>query len=257
MSTFAKIESSLVTQIILADSVEWCEQALGGVWVAAEDGTPIGSYCFAGQLFEPSPYPSWHFDTDAFAWVAPVPMPNRLEICDWDEDSQVWVVTPVSNRMYALWLHESIQPDGALYRACSTDAQFMPVPTQSDGEKLVAMFPQTENQRYSGVFRHKALACVNGTFIVTYTHVDDNVKVLSDQLIVSHPYTSTYTYDDLVRNLVEWEWTGTALGNAEWQTNIAGMCLDALGVTAEQRAMILAEQAGPISQFLIDIAAQT
>ena len=251
MSTFAQIESNLVTEVCVAPSVEWCEQTLGGMWVAAEDGTHIGSYYAAKQFFVPPPYPSWYFDTDALSWVAPVPMPDRPEVCDWDETEQTWVVTPVTNRMYALWLHESIKSDGALYRACSTNDTFMPVPTQSDGEKLVAMFPQTENQRYSGVFRHKALACVDGNFIVTYTHVDDNVKVLSDELIASHPYTSTYTYDELVRNLVEWEWAGVALGNGEWQTSLAGMCLDALGVIRKQRNVILAEQAGPIARFLL------
>jgi hypothetical protein len=153
--------------------------------------------------------------------------------------------------VYALWRYEPISDEGALYRACSTDDQFMPVPTADDGAKLKAMFPQTENQKYQGVFHHKVLVRIPNELMLTYTHVDDNVKVLSDQLIASHPHATTYTYDELVRSLVEWEWAGVALGNVEWQTNLAGVCLDARGVTREQRDVILAEQAGPIAQFLL------
>lgn len=257
MNTFAKIKNNLVNEICVAESVEWCEQTLGGVWIATQDDTRVGSYYELGQFFSPTPYPSWHFNYNLPGWEAPVPVPDRPEACVWDEEAGVWIVAPESHRMYALWRYEPVSEDGALYRACSTDETFMPVPTQSDGAKLMEMFPQTENQKYPGVLGHKTLVRIPGELVLTYTYVNDDVKVLSDQLIASHPYATTYTYDELVRNLVEWEWTGAALGNVEWQTGLAGTCLDALGVTAEQRAEILAEQAGPISRFLADVATES
>ncbi len=251
MSTFARIESNFVAELCVADAAEWCEQELGGAWVKATDDARIGSRYWNEQFFPPSPYPSWRFSSALPGWEAPVPLPDRPEVCHWSEADQTWIVAPESHRMYALWLHEPIQIYGALYRACSADEEFMPVPTFDDGQKLVKVFPQVSNQNYQGVLRHRKLVCIAGKLLLTYTYVDDEIKKLSDELIASHPFLSTYTYDELVQNLIEWEWTGVALGNTEWQTDIATICLDALGVTEKQRSEVLAARKGPIAQYLV------
>lgn len=49
MSHFAKIENGLVTQVIVAHSKAWCEDALGGTWIQTSYNT------FAGQHPEGRP----------------------------------------------------------------------------------------------------------------------------------------------------------------------------------------------------------
>ena len=44
MSHFAKIEDGLVTQVIVAHSKAWCEEALGGTWVQTSYNTYAGQH---------------------------------------------------------------------------------------------------------------------------------------------------------------------------------------------------------------------
>ena len=36
MGHYAKVESGVVTQVIVADGPDWCEQNLGGEWVMTD-----------------------------------------------------------------------------------------------------------------------------------------------------------------------------------------------------------------------------
>jgi hypothetical protein len=42
MAHFAKVEDGLVTQVIVADSQQWCEANLGGTWVQTSYNTHGG-----------------------------------------------------------------------------------------------------------------------------------------------------------------------------------------------------------------------
>lgn len=40
----------------------------------------------------PKPYPSWTFDNTQKDWVAPIPIPDDLNIYGWQEQEQRWVL---------------------------------------------------------------------------------------------------------------------------------------------------------------------
>jgi len=111
MAHFAKIENNIVTQVIVADTQEWCETNLGGEWVQTSYNTQGGvhvlggiplrkNYATIGSFYDkendvfihPQPYPSWILNTESFTWEAPKPMPNDGYYY-WDEKLSDWVKT--------------------------------------------------------------------------------------------------------------------------------------------------------------------
>jgi hypothetical protein len=106
MAHFAKVEDGLVTQVIVADSQQWCEANLGGTWVQTSynthgnqhpEGRPlrknyagIGYHWDGTGFYAPQPFPSWIKDEETYLWNAPVPRPTE-GFWKWDEDSLSWV----------------------------------------------------------------------------------------------------------------------------------------------------------------------
>ena len=109
MAHYAKIESGVVTQVIVADGPDWCETNLGGEWIQTsyntfggvhKDGkTPLHkNYAGIGYTFDgigfsaPQPFPSWTKNSDTYLWEAPTPMPvEEGKRFTWDEDTLAWV----------------------------------------------------------------------------------------------------------------------------------------------------------------------
>ena len=109
MAHFAKVENGIVTQVIVADSQEWCEQNLGGTWVQTSYNTHKGvnnreggealrknyagiGYEYDGIGFSPAkPFPSWLKNEETYLWEAPIPMPNDGKLYLWDESTLSWV----------------------------------------------------------------------------------------------------------------------------------------------------------------------
>jgi len=117
---FAKVENSIVTDVIVADSAQWCEDNLGGTWIQTSynthggvhygpDGQPdggvalnknyagIGNFWDGIGFYDPQPYPSWTFNSETYYWMPPVPYPNDGKEYVWDEATQSWVEVPSSN----------------------------------------------------------------------------------------------------------------------------------------------------------------
>ena len=112
MAHYAKVEDGVVTQVIVADSKEWCQANLGGEWIQTSYNTHGGvnsrqggealhkNYAGIGYLFDgvgfyaPSPYPSWTKDAETYLWNAPTPMPVDDKFYRWDEDTTSWVEIP-------------------------------------------------------------------------------------------------------------------------------------------------------------------
>ncbi len=109
MAHYAKVEDGVVTQVIVADSQEWCEANLGGTWVQTSYNT-VGNvntreggvalhknyagigYTWDGTGFAaPQPYPSWSKDATTYLWNAPTPMPTDDKRYTWDEATTSWV----------------------------------------------------------------------------------------------------------------------------------------------------------------------
>ena len=108
MGHYAKIEDGIVTQVIVADGPDWCEQNLGGEWVQTSYNTLGGvhssgkfpihkNYAGIGYTFDgigfaaPQRYPSWTKNADSYLWEPPTPMPTDDKIYKWDEPTLSWV----------------------------------------------------------------------------------------------------------------------------------------------------------------------
>ena len=112
MAHYAKVEDGVVTQVIVADNQEWCENNLGGTWVQTSYNTHGGvnsrvggeplrkNYAGIGYTFDgigfaaPQPYPSWILDSETYFWNAPVPYPSDEKNYTWNEETLAWVETP-------------------------------------------------------------------------------------------------------------------------------------------------------------------
>ena len=122
MSHFAKVENSLVTQVIVAEADFISTGALGdpASWVQTSyntrgevhygaDGQPDGgealrkNYAGIGYTWDgvgfaaPQPFPSWTLNKDTYLWESPVPYPTDGAQYTWDEATKSWVpVTPAA-----------------------------------------------------------------------------------------------------------------------------------------------------------------
>ena len=112
MAHYAKVESGVVTQVIVADNKEWCESNLGGTWIqtsyntagnvnSREGGVALHKnyagigYSWDGTGFAaPEPYPSWNLNSETYLWEAPTPMPTDGKRYTWDEATTSWVEAP-------------------------------------------------------------------------------------------------------------------------------------------------------------------
>jgi hypothetical protein len=106
MAHYAQIEDGVVTQVIVADSQEWCQTYLGGTWVQTSynthgnqhpEGRPLNKnyagigYTWDGTGFAaPKPYASWTLNSDSYLWEAPTPMPTDEKPYRWNEELLRW-----------------------------------------------------------------------------------------------------------------------------------------------------------------------
>ena len=108
MAHYAKVEDGVVTQVIVADSQEWCQANLGGTWIQTSYNTHGGvnsrdggtslhkNYAGIGYTWDgigfaaPQPYPSWTKSSETYLWQAPTPMPVDDKRYTWDEATLSW-----------------------------------------------------------------------------------------------------------------------------------------------------------------------
>ena len=112
MAHYAKIENSIVTQVIVAEAEffetfvdsspgEWLQTSYntqGGVHT--DGGTPLRkNYAGVGFTYDatrdafyaPQPYPSWTLNDTTCLWEAPTAYPTDGKVYKWDEDTTAWV----------------------------------------------------------------------------------------------------------------------------------------------------------------------
>jgi hypothetical protein len=115
MGHYAQVENGIVTQVIVCNSKQWCEERLGGTWIQTsyntkggvhygQDQNPDGGdplhknfaqigYTWDGIGFAtPQPFPSWSLNSDTYLWEAPTPRPNGFDPYYWDESTLSWVL---------------------------------------------------------------------------------------------------------------------------------------------------------------------
>ena len=112
MAHYAKVENTLVTQVIVAEPEffdtfvdsspgEWIQTSyntLGGVH--SDGGTPLRkNYAAIGYTYDSvrdafiphQPYPSWTLVEDTCQWNAPTALPTDNLKYEWNEDTLAWV----------------------------------------------------------------------------------------------------------------------------------------------------------------------
>jgi hypothetical protein len=110
MSHFAKIENSVVTQVIVAEQDVIDSGLFGSGWVQTSynthggqhpDGKPFRkNYAGIGFTYDsardafipPQPFPSWVLNEETCLWDAPIAMPTDGQRYYWDEATISWVV---------------------------------------------------------------------------------------------------------------------------------------------------------------------
>ena len=109
MSHFAKIENSIVTQVIVAEQDVIDSGLFGTGWVQTSynthggqhpEGRPLRkNYAGIGYTHDvvrdafipPQPYASWTLNEETCLWHAPIPMPNDGKLYSWNEEQLAWV----------------------------------------------------------------------------------------------------------------------------------------------------------------------
>lgn len=111
MGHYAKVENGIVTQVIVADGPDWCEQNLGGEWIQTSYNTSGGvhlngkypihkNYAGIGYNFDgvgfyaPQPFNSWTLNKESYLWEAPTSMPTDGKSYVWDENTLSWIEAP-------------------------------------------------------------------------------------------------------------------------------------------------------------------
>ena len=107
MAHFAKIESGVVTEVIVAEQEHI--DTLSGTWVQTSYNTSNGQHAngktplrknFAGTgsiydstrdaFYNPQPYASWTLNETTCVWESPTAYPSDGKVYWWDESTTSW-----------------------------------------------------------------------------------------------------------------------------------------------------------------------
>jgi hypothetical protein len=108
MSHYAKIENGIVTKVIVAEADFIATQE--GKWVQTSyntygnqhtnGGTPLrGNFAGIGYVYDqkndvfyaPQPFSSWKLNNATWLWEAPIEMPTKDKLYEWDETTTSWI----------------------------------------------------------------------------------------------------------------------------------------------------------------------
>ena len=97
MAHFAKIESGVVTEVIVAEQAHI--DTLSGTWVQTSyNGSIRKNFAGKGYTYDtdkdafiaPKPYASWTLNNTTCKWESPVAFPTDGKQYEWDEDTTNW-----------------------------------------------------------------------------------------------------------------------------------------------------------------------
>lgn len=107
MAHFAKVESGIVTEVIVAEQEHI--DTLSGTWIQTSYNTSGGQHLngktplrknFAGKgyiydsdkdaFYMPQPYNSWTLNEDSCEWQPPTAYPDDGKLYWWDESTTSW-----------------------------------------------------------------------------------------------------------------------------------------------------------------------
>ena len=113
MSHFAKVENSIVTQVIVAEQDVIDSGLFGTGWIQTSyntsggqhpEGRPLRkNYAGIGYTYDsgrdafipPKPFASWTLNETSCLWEAPMPMPTDGKRYSWNEEQLAWVESAI------------------------------------------------------------------------------------------------------------------------------------------------------------------
>ena len=112
MAYWAEIdEKKIVTRVLIGDDNEpdkgfqWLVDNLGGTWIETFlDGSSRKNYAGIGFTYDdkrdafipPQPFPSWILNEKTYQWESSIPYPSDKGIYIWDEKTQSWIDSTVT-----------------------------------------------------------------------------------------------------------------------------------------------------------------
>ena len=101
MAHYAKVENTLVTQVIVAEPefFETFVDSSHGEWIQTSySGSIRKNYAGVGYTYDatrdafipPKPYPSWTLVEATCQWTAPVARPDDDKVYEWNEETTNW-----------------------------------------------------------------------------------------------------------------------------------------------------------------------
>jgi hypothetical protein len=97
MAHYAKVESGVVTEVIVAEQAHI--DTLSGTWVQTSYNSNIRkNFAGIGSIYDstrdafymPQPYNSWTLNEDSCEWQPPTAYPNDGKVYGWDESTTSW-----------------------------------------------------------------------------------------------------------------------------------------------------------------------
>ena len=113
MSHFAKVENSIVTQVIVAEQdvidsglfgTDWIQTSYNTYGGQHPEGRPLRkNYAGVGYTYDsgrdafipPKPFASWTLNETSCLWEAPTPMPTDGKRYSWNEEQLAWVESTI------------------------------------------------------------------------------------------------------------------------------------------------------------------
>jgi len=98
MAHYAKIESDIVTEVIVAEQAH--VDTLSGTWVKTSYNESIRkNYAGIGYTYDTvkdafiasKPHASWTLNNTTCKWESPIAFPTDGKVYKWDEDTTAWV----------------------------------------------------------------------------------------------------------------------------------------------------------------------
>lgn len=181
MANYAIIENNIVTNVIVADTLEIAKTITGMSCIESTDinsASPGGTY--DGIYFTPpNPYPSWLLNNDTRQWYPPIPVPDDGKLYLWDEENTSWKEEDIREPYTLSWCGttEPDSPSILIDSVARSGNQFF-------NEVIHQAFP-TAFQRWGYQQQHNAdsFAAAIGKFDVVATVVRNPIDSMASSIL--------------------------------------------------------------------------
>lgn len=181
MANYAIIENNIVTNVIVADTLEIAETITGMLCIESTDlnSANVGGTYDGFHFTPPSPYPSWLLNNDTRQWYPPTPVPNDGKLYLWNEENSSWKEEDTREPYTLSWCGttELVSPSILIDSVARSGNQFF-------NEVIHQAFP-TAFQRWGYQQQHNpdSFAAAIGKFDVVATVVRNPIDSMASSIL--------------------------------------------------------------------------